>query len=103
MSFVEPQPASCVRSFRGEIGSREHFVQFYDEPEALFEALADFTATGLRAGEGVVLIATPEHQAALDERLAAQWLDAEAARERRDLVCLDAEATLARFMVENWP
>ena len=47
----------------------DHFVQVYREEAFLVEAVAEYTGTGLRRGEGVILIVTPAHRAAF----ASSW------------------------------
>jgi hypothetical protein len=39
----------------------DHFVHLYQEVDALADAVAEYAGSGLRRGEAVVLIATPEH------------------------------------------
>jgi hypothetical protein len=57
---------------------------------------------GLATGEAGVLIATPDHVAAVIERL-AMTVDVPRARARDQLVLLDAETCLGRFMVDGVP
>ena len=83
----------------------EHLVQFYAEDNALLDCLAGFVAGGLRSGEAVILVLTPGHREALEERL----LDYEtlgqfslaAACARDQYIALDAAETLASFMVDG--
>ena len=53
----------------------EHLVQIYQEDDAFLDSLEGFVAGGLRSGDGVVVIATPSHTAALEDRLRAQGID----------------------------
>jgi hypothetical protein len=78
-----------------------HFVQFYDaEPDALVRNVADFIDDGLRNGDSVLVIATPEHSdaflGALGERRGHDL-------RTRQLVFLDAEGTLELFMADGRP
>jgi signal transduction histidine kinase len=86
-----------------DIGPREHFVQFYESDEYLIESVAGFIGASLQAGEGAVVIATPEHRGALDRQMRAMGLNVEAARAAGSYVALDAADTLARFMVNGSP
>src|SRR5688500_18248805 len=52
-------------------GDCEHFVQFYESDAFLVGAVAEFVGGGLHAGEAGIVIATPEHVAAIEERLVA--------------------------------
>jgi hypothetical protein len=87
----------------GDIAPCEHFVQIYQNDEALLDALEGFVAGGLRAGEGVVVIATPAHLAGLERRLSALGLDLGLASRQDRYLALDASRTLGRFMLRSWP
>lgn len=89
--------------FWGEISPCEHLVQIYEHDETFLDALEGFVAGGLRGGDGVIIIATPSHRADLEARLADQGLDLDLARSRDRFISLDAEETLASFMVNGWP
>lgn len=86
-----------------ELSPCEHLVQLYEHEEALFDTLQGFLGDGLLAGESAVVIATPAHCAALDTRLAARGIYLPIARREDRYITLDAEQTLARFMVNGWP
>jgi signal transduction histidine kinase len=81
----------------------DHIVQFYEDDAFLCDAVANFLAVGLAAGEPVCVVATPEHRAAFAARLARRGLDIDEARARGQLVWLDAGDTLAKFMVGDMP
>jgi hypothetical protein len=76
-------------------GPHDHFVQLYQKLDGLADAVAEYIGAGLARGEGAVLIATPEHCAAFLARLSAA--------DRSRLKVLDAEQTLATFMVDGRP
>lgn len=81
----------------------DHFVQFYEHDSVLIDAVARYLRDGLESGSAAVMIATPEHTQQLFEHWKGQEFDGVAARERGQLVVLDAKATLARFTVDGWP
>ena len=81
----------------------DHFVQVYKDEAFLLEAVAEYAGTGLRHGEGVVIIATPSHRAAFVQQLAGDGVDAEEALQRGQLLLLDADETLARFTLGGMP
>lgn len=81
----------------------QHVVQFYETAPFLLDTVRDFASTGLRAGEAVIVIATPAHCLGLDERLKAAGLDLDGARARGQYVALDAAETLAQFMIDGQP
>ena len=73
----------------------EHFVQLYQDTAGLADAVAEYVSEGLRGGEAVVIIATPQHREAFLARLGAFNAD--------QLRVLDAEQTLATFMANGRP
>jgi hypothetical protein len=78
-------------------GRHDHFVQLYQDPGYLVDAVAEYVGNGLARGEGAIVIARPAHRAALLAILARQ------ACQPGQLVLLDADETLARFMVNGMP
>jgi hypothetical protein len=93
----------------GHLGSRllseppphAHAVQFYDDEPFLLETVAFFLSAGLAAGEAGLLIATHAHTQGILSQMD------ETARERAlasgQLLLVDAEALLARFMRGDEP
>ena len=83
----------------------DHLVQLYgDDDQLLSRNVSRFLVEGLRRGDGLVVIATPEHTSAivryLVEEVAAPALDA--ARSGR-LSYLDAGETLSRLLGDGFP
>lgn len=93
--------------FWGEIAPCEHLIQLYDDDDALLDALEGFASGGLRAGEGVIIVATPNHLQGLNDRLRAHeemgGFNLDAARDRDQYIAVEAEKALSRFMVDGWP
>lgn len=86
-----------------ELKPCDHWLQVYGEENDLLESLLGFVREGLRTGDPLVLIATPEHRTALTSLLDADGVVvAEAAAEKR-ITLLDADETLAKFMVGGCP
>jgi signal transduction histidine kinase len=87
--------------FLSEPPAHAHAVQFYDDEAFLFETVGLFVRSALEAGDAAVIIATPAHTDGILEQLGKQ------ARERAlnagQLVVIDAEAMLARFMLNDRP
>ena len=81
-----------------------HLVQFYEDDKFIVEEVAEFLDGALRSADAAILIATPEHRAAIRRRLqgfggaqsAQPWYPGE-------LFVLDARGTLAQFMVGDRP
>jgi hypothetical protein len=89
--------------FWGEISPCEHLVQIYQDDAVFLDTLEGFVAGGLRAGEGVVVIATEPHLAALEQRLLAAGVDLKLATLQDQYIALPAKQTLAKFMMRGWP
>ena len=77
----------------------DHIVQVYEEEAFLADAVAEYFDAGLRAGEGAVIIAVPEHRQAFEAKmpLAAQAIAT------GQLRMLDAEDMLDTFMLDGAP
>jgi hypothetical protein len=86
-------------------GPGTHLVQLFGEDHRLLARNASrYLAEGLRRGDGLVVIATPEHTSAIARHLVEEEpraaLDAAGAGR---LVYLDARETLASFLVAGRP
>ncbi len=111
MSTFNAPAAACSDSgspiFWGEISPCEHLVQIYKDDSVFLDALEGFIHGGLAAGDGVVLIATPEHRAVLAHRLDSRGVDVAAAIARDQYIALDAQEVLCSFMIPlgntQWP
>ena len=100
--FTTPPPIPH-EVFWGEMSPCEHFVHINDDEHAFLAVLERFIADGLKAGEATVVIATEEHRLALEQRLRDRGLDPVAERWRGAYLPMDAEETLAQFMINGWP
>src|SRR5581483_3947912 len=87
--------------FWGEIAPCDHLLQIYENDAEYLAALSRFVSDGFDKSESVVIIATAWHLSALEKRLGR--FDLPSLRARRQYVPLDAEETLAKFMVDGWP
>jgi signal transduction histidine kinase len=96
-------PASTVEADLYAAADPTHVVQFYETEAYLAAAVTDYLAGGLRSGQPVLVIATPEHRDAFSIRLKAKGLDFERAKASGQLVMLDAGETLASFMSGSVP
>jgi len=83
--------------------AHSHVVNFYDDEAQVSSEIARFVAEGLTHGERVIVVATAAHRSAMDEVLVQFGTDAARARVAGRLVTLDAEETLATFMVDGVP
>ena len=92
-----------MNDFWAEMSACEHFVQIYEADGAFLDALAGFVGGGLRQGDAAIIIATPPHRMELDRRLTEMGIPLGAARSQDQFISLDAQETLAKFMVNGWP
>ncbi|MHB1951776.1 MAG: MEDS domain-containing protein [Acidiferrobacteraceae bacterium] len=89
---VAAPPAACTG---------DHAAQFYEGDELLGTRVAGFILEGLQTDAAVIVIATRSHRRLFETHLRAQGVDVAGARARRQLMMMDAEATLARLMVNG--
>ena len=81
---------------------RDHFVRFYEEVPALCREVARYLRDGVESGGAAMMIAEPAHRDGIMAEWAAEGFDPRAAIDEGQLVILDAEQTLAEFVVEGW-
>jgi hypothetical protein len=82
----------------------EHIVQLYGaDDQLLVRNVSRYLAEGCKRGDGLVMIATREHTDAIVGQLQGEVADAADALRDGRFVCLDARATLDRFMVDGQP
>jgi hypothetical protein len=79
----------------------EHVVAFYEDERFLEASVGEFVLTGLRQGESVLVVATPEHRQRFEAALTAAGHDVEGSRRAGRYVDLDAETTLATLVVDG--
>jgi hypothetical protein len=83
---------------------RGHLVQLYEADEgALTNNVGRYLWEGLRQGDGVLVIATPEHEELFRRHLESLGADVAALRETRQLVFCDAQETLALITAGGQP
>ena len=80
-----------------------HAVRFYQDGESLCRIVTDFLGEGLDAGHPCIVIATQPHRAGIVDHLRRRAIDVPAAERNGDLLLLDAEEMLAKFMVGGTP
>jgi MEDS: MEthanogen/methylotroph, DcmR Sensory domain len=82
----------------------EHVVQLYGEDDPLLARNASrYLAEGLRRGDGLVVIATPEHTSAIARHLVEEEPGTEEAVRSGRLVYRDAGETLAALLGDDGP
>ena len=91
-----------ARSSKSEYG-QFHAVRFYESRQSIAGMVGQFLGEGFVAGLPAVVIATPEHLDAIKRVLTTRFLDVGRLEAAGDLIMVDAEATLAQFMVDGTP
>jgi len=81
-----------------------HVVQFYgNDSRALIRNAGRFLADALKRGDGALVIAVPQHRAAIYQELWSLEVSPVQAEQEHRLVLLDAGKTLAQFMIAGQP
>jgi hypothetical protein len=80
-----------------------HFAQLHRDPQALTDAVTLYLQTGLRRGNGTVVIASPRHIDLFLTRLREDGLDPGLYLKSGQLELHDAELTLRKFMKHDTP
>jgi hypothetical protein len=94
---------SSSNVFWGEIAPCDHVCQIYENDEVFFDLLEGFIIGGLKANDCVIVIATAIHLKFLNERLASLGYNLEELIRKDQYIPLNAEVTLSKFMVNDWP
>ena len=92
-----------TKVFWGEIAPCNHVLQIYEDDKVFLDSLEGFVSSGFEAGDSVIVIATAPHLIALDNLLNAHNFDTDALIASNQYIPLNAEETLAKFMVVGWP
>lgn len=88
----------------GSADCHRHFVQLYDgTPRLLAKNVGEYLAEGLKQGEPAIVVATAEHTDAFCRELGIRGINSQAATRNNLLYLLNAEQTLAQFMVNGRP
>lgn len=88
---------------RAAARSCSHTVHFYEDDGLFIESLSGFIGGALEAEGACVVLATSAHCRALTNRLRSFGIDVPFIVSSARLIALDAETTLAQFMVGGWP
>src|SRR5688572_2426725 len=91
---------ASTRQARGaQCAHHDHVVQFYDNEEFLYEVVGKFLGEGLILGQPLIVISTPVHLSAFVGHLRSSGFDMDELYATGQVVLLDADETLASFMV----
>ncbi|HEY0584686.1 MAG TPA: MEDS domain-containing protein [Pseudoduganella sp.] len=97
------QQQEAIEEFWQHISHCDHVVQVYEHEGSFLDTLESFVMEGFRKNEAMVIIATPEHRAALAGRLERNGINVAVAASSGQYIVRDARACLARFMFDGWP
>src|SRR5580693_6183915 len=75
-----------------------HIIYPYTDEGLVGQAVALFASSGIRDGEGVVLIMSRDHCESIRLRLQLEGIDSTAHEHTGQLICVFAEELLASFM-----
>jgi MEDS: MEthanogen/methylotroph, DcmR Sensory domain len=81
----------------------QHVGQLCTEPGFLGRAVGGFAGAGLRAGDAIIIIATPAHWQEITGPLEAQRFDLDELQGRGQLTVLNAGSCLAQLLVDDIP
>jgi hypothetical protein len=83
--------------------SPHHTVQFYEDDAYLLRVVSTYLSRGLKAGQPVIVIATPEHCEGFVRGIEALGHDPGLYQRGGGLIMLDARAALDGFMAGSMP
>src|SRR5437016_606369 len=78
-----------------------HIVYPYTDEGLVGQAVALFASSGLRDGEGVILIMSSDHCEPIKVRLQVEGIDTDAYERSGQLICVKAEDLLAKFVSDG--
>lgn len=99
-STTDPEASALTEDSHPE--SNDHAIQFYDDDHFLAESVSTFICKGIEAGEGGIVIGTPEHREAVENRISNR-VNLKEAKAKGLYTALDAAETLSGFMIGGAP
>jgi signal transduction histidine kinase/ActR/RegA family two-component response regulator len=100
-AVLDPIAQQTLRGDWNDMADSDHFVQFYETDEFLVESVSGYVGAALAAEDAAIIIATPDHRAAIQRELLSRGLDVSSAIERGQFLLLDAQETLAKIVVDD--
>src|SRR3954471_15871902 len=80
-----------------------HFVEFYDNESDLVDGVARYLGDGLTDGEVAIVVATPDHRAAIDTAMAAAGVDLLTSQAEGRYLAVDADDLMLTFIRDGRP
>ena len=84
-------------------GPSGHIVQLYQDADFYGEAISHFASEGVVRGESIIIVATGPNWANISGRLTSKGFNPAELLRRGQLVVLDADRTLPKFLVDDVP
>jgi len=103
VTFERPNICTTASSRPGSCAHDLHHAFIYESDAAMVDRVTEHAAAGLRAGDAVMLIATPGHLAAVEERLLLARFDLVAALERGAYFRVSAREAVAQMVGPDGP
>jgi hypothetical protein len=86
-----------------DMGSDEHFVQFFELDEFIVNEVAEYMIHGLKSGDSCIVVATCDHAREIQKIVGLCASDLKRAIDDGKLVILDAEETLEKLLTDGVP
>jgi DNA-binding NarL/FixJ family response regulator len=80
-----------------------HEVAFYADDAAFSHGFTEFIEKNLTSGNVVIMAVTESHRTSITRNLQRDGVDIGACSQRGSYVLLDAQDTLSKFMINDWP
>lgn len=80
-----------------------HIAQFHSDNRTLADRVCEFFAIGADSGDALIVIATPEHRAAIEDCLGRRGVEVEALAAVGRYSAHDAAETLSRLLIGRKP
>ena len=106
MNLYRPSRARIEFSWKDLLGQplpHDHVVQPYRDERVLVDAVTFYAGTALGRGESVILVATHDHLAAIEEHLAQRRFELADLKQWGVLTTRNAAELLYGFMVDGLP
>jgi hypothetical protein len=85
------------------VPQNQHAVRFYESDRSLAMIVVDFLQGGFDHGEPGIVVATPTQRGAVLRELTSRSIDVVELQRSETLMMLDANDTLATFMIDGKP
>ena len=92
---------SLFQSIKAE--KKEHLVQFYSNEAFLYESVGNYIESGLKEDDGILIIATPEHNERFKLTLETRGYDIEMEVTKQKFVLLDVMVILPQILIDEMP